>query len=509
MRATEDGLSASIYRDGKVQFETIAQGVPFASKAARLLDEADRILSGSPSPDVVVIKDAFEEARTRVSNASQSARRGTLLLDMLPGLLGADERRRYFLSFQTPSEARGGGGLTGLYGILESADGRVRLKHIGPIAELTDKRLDPVAAPSWYEQAYSPFKALVEWQQANFTPQFPAVAEVFLRMYEQAGGERLDGVVAMDPIALGQLTRGTGPIRAPGFDATITPENAAQVLLNDVYVHFDSDEVAQDRYLAILTRKLWSRLAGGNVDVPELAAGLTEAVGGGHFKMYSRSGGDQNALAELEAAGDVSAYGSNVQLVFHNNAAGNKVDYFLERRIKTRVELDPAGNATITTTVALDNNAPPGPASYLLGPGIRGDAIGLNRMYLSFLLPRQAELVRFGINSSPVRPFQHQEAGYPVVWSLVEVPSGESAEATVVYRVPDAADITSHGGQSSMAFVPQATGRPDRLSLRVTAPPGYDLLPQSPEVEATGRFARWVGDLGETIEINMSMNTDQ
>lgn len=509
MRATGDGLSTSIYRDGRLQFETIAEGAPFVSKAARQLDEAGKILAGSPSPDLVVIKDAFEEARTRVSDASESARRGTLLLHALPGLLGAEGERRYFLSFQTPSEARGGGGLTGLYGILESADGRVRLTHIGPIVELMDKRLDPVSAPSWYEQAYGPFKALVEWQQANFTPQFPVVAEVFLRMYEQAAGERLDGVVAMDPIALGQLTRSTGPLRAPGFDATITPDNAAQVLLNDMYVHFDSDEIAQDGYLATLTRKLWSRLASGDADIPELAAGLAEAAGGGHFKMYSRSAGDQDALAELEAAGDVGAYGPNVQLVFHNNAAGNKVDYLLERKIKTRVELDPDGDATITTTVALDNTAPRGPASYLLGPGIQGDAVGLNRMYLNFLLPQKAELMHFGVDRKTVRPFEHQEAGYPVVWSLVEVPSGETAEATVVYRVPDAADITPSGGHFDMAFVPQAVARPDRWSLKVMAPPGYEALTQSPEAQSTGRFVRWVGDLGETVEIDMSVTKDQ
>lgn len=510
MRATEDGLSASIYRDGKLQFETIAQGAPFVSRAAGMLDEADKILGGSPSPDLVVIKDAFEEARTRVSDASESARRGNLLLHALPGLLGAEGERRYFLSFQTPSEARGGGGLTGLYGILESADGRVRLTHIGPIAELIDKRLDPVSAPSWYEQAYEPFKSLVQWQQANLTPQFPVVAEVFLRIYEQTAGERLDGVVAMDPIALGQLTRGTGPLRAPGFDATITSENAAQVLLNDMYVHFDSDETAQDDYLAALTRKLWSRLAGGDVDVPELAAGLAEAVGGGHFKMYSRSDSDQAALAELEAAGDFSTYGLNVQLVFHNNAAGNKVDYFLERRITTRVKLNPDGDATVTTTVALDNTAPPSPASYLLGPGIQGDPIGLNRMYLNFLLPRKAELVDFGVNRESVLPFEHEEAGYPVVWSIVEIPSGEAAEATVVYRVPDAAELTSDGGHLDMAFVPQAVAKPDRLSLRVKAPPGYEARIQSPEAEeTTGRSVRWIGDLDETFEIDVDLNTDQ
>jgi hypothetical protein len=489
LRATDDGLLASIYRDGRVQFEVIERGIPFIADAARLLGRASAILAGSPEPNLGLIQDAFSDARARVDAGADSALKGSTLLNALPSLLAQGGTRRYFLSFQTPSEARGGGGLTGLFGVLEASDGRVRLTRIAPIAELTGQRLRPAPAPSWYRETYGPFKAQVQWQQANFTPYFPVAAEVFLRMYSQAEGESLDGVVAMDPIALGHLTRGTGPISAPGFDIEITPENAADVLLRQVYDHFGGDETAQDRYLAALTRELWVRLAGGEVDVAGLVTGIGDAVAEGHFKVYARRG-DQDALAQLGAAGDFTTAGPNLQLVFHNNAAANKVDYFLQRTIQTRVRLDEEGDARITTTAVLKNDAPPGPDSYLLGPGIGGDTAGLNRMYLSFLLPKAAQLEAFAVDQKSVIPFQHQEAGYPVAWSLVEVSSGETARVTVDYTVPDAADISDGGGTFDFTLTPQATARPDRYFLTVSGPQGYEVTAGSLRDEnAKGSFS--------------------
>ena len=97
-------------------------------------------------------------------------------------------------------------------------------------------------------------------------------------------------------------------------------------------------------------------------------------------------------------------------------------------------------------------------------------------MYLSILLPRKAEPVHFVIDRKTVRPFEHLEAGLSGGVVAGRDPLREKAEATVVCRWPGAADITPHGGQFNMSFVPQAAARRDRLSFWVTAPPGYEAL---------------------------------
>ena len=143
-------------------------------------------------------------------------------------------------------------------------------------------------------------------------------------------------------------------------------------MLSTTCTSTSTDEIAEDRYLARLTRKLWSRLADGKVGAPELVAGIAEAARGGHFKMYSRSGSDQDALAELEAAGTSAHTAPKCSWFSTTMQRVTNSDYLLERRIKSRVEPDPECDATITTTVALDNTALPGPPFYLLGPAFGG-----------------------------------------------------------------------------------------------------------------------------------------
>ena len=56
-----------------------------------------------------------------------------------------------------------------------------------------------------------------------------------LDMYAQATGEHLDGVVALDVPAISALLRVVGPVTVPGIEGQITADNAAQILLNQLY----------------------------------------------------------------------------------------------------------------------------------------------------------------------------------------------------------------------------------------------------------------------------------
>ncbi len=227
----------------------------------------------------------------------------------------------------------------------------MRLKRIGPISELASEHMTGVEAPAWFERRYAPVAGLRQWQQANLSPHFPVVSEVWLDMYESVRGERLDGVIAMDPVALGRLTAATGPIQTEDPDVAVGPDNAVPVLLHDSYLNFGDDSEQQNRYLAGVTKGFWDTLAAGDVDVPALAAGAGGSVSSGHIKIYSHDRATQSAIRALDADGGVLNEGRNAQLVYHNNFGANKVDYFLTRRIETTVRLDERGGARVRTTV--------------------------------------------------------------------------------------------------------------------------------------------------------------
>lgn len=508
--ALKGDLAAAVYREGQVRLDALARALPAVTRARDLLDRATRLLETAPDPALGPVTDALDVARERVDAAFVVADRARTLLRALPGLLGEAATRTYLLAFLTPSEARGSGGVMGFYGILETVDGRVELTTVSPVVRLTGYPFGSVDPPTpWFAKRYATAYGLRQFQQANATPNFPVAAEVWLRMYERVIGDRLDGVMAMDPIALAELTKATGPLRGRGIDAPIGPDNAARVILHDSYVAFGRDEAAQERFLGDLIDDFWNKLNGADVDEPALVRAVAEAVRTKHLKIYSRDDGDQRALEELRADGGYEAAGPNIQLVFNNNAVPSKVDYFLTRTIDTEVRVDQDGTALVTTKVTLRNTAPDGPPSLLLGPNIAGDPKGLendtpgiNRMFLDVLLPRGAHYEDYRFNGRSKLAPRDYEAGHPVVWRLLTIPAGETTVVEVVYSSRNLVDMDADGGTFHLTLVPQTTVFPDRYSFALVPPLGYEVVEEGDSPVATFETR---GTLETDVELELSL----
>ncbi|MGH2750696.1 MAG: DUF4012 domain-containing protein, partial [Actinomycetota bacterium] len=345
------------------------------------------------------------------------------------------------------------------------------LKKVAPIAQLTEIPMEPANAPEWYETRYDPFASLEQWQQVNMTPNLPVASEVLLEMFENAKGQQLDGVLAMDPIALGMLSRGTGELQAEGLDVAVSEDNARRVLLESIYEEFPNND-AQNAYLGALITEFWERIATADVNAPELLGGMGEAASSRHLQVYSSDDRAQEALVSAEVAGTYDSYGPNVQMVFNNNLAASKVDYFLRRSVNTNIVIANDGSAEVTTTIKVRNRAPSG-GSPLTDIKIDSDPEGLNRLFLNAMLPQGAQLHTVDVGSEARPAVADDEAGFPTVWDIVVLESGDATTMKVNYRLPNALDTS--GGRSGMdwTLVPQATVRPDKFSVRVQAPDGF------------------------------------
>jgi hypothetical protein len=505
-RATgRNGLVGSFYRDGTVNFQAVEEAKPALARVEGLLGEADSLLTRAPRPTLAFLQDALAATEADVNRANQTARRVRLLFNALPNLLGKDSTRRYLLAFQSPSEARGSGGFMGLYGVLRATNGRLTLGHIGPIQELRLAPSEAVNGPKWFERRYEGFAGLWQWQQANLSAHFPTVAQVWLRMYQTATGRRLDGVMAMDPIALEQLLIATGPVSAPGWNVQVDGDNASKILLHDSYLRF-TDPDAQDEYLGGLVEEFWNRLAQGAVDPPTLALGLATAVRTQHLKLYSRHRQDQHALSEVGADGAFASQSTNnPQLIFNDNVSANKVDYFLQRTINTTVSLTQREEARVLTTVTLENRAPDGPSSLLLGPYVKGDSPGINRMVLNLLLPHQAEVDGYAVDGRRRPVLLAREAGFPVVWDILEIPPGETMQVSVSYTLPEAINLSDGKGRFAMTLFPQARATPDEFSLAIAPPYEHRVLPSYGQSVGSDGSVTVSGTLSEPVSVTVEL----
>jgi hypothetical protein len=496
------GLLGALYHDGRVDFGALERAAPGLRRTAGLLQRANTYLREAPDPTLPPVNGALDDARSGATRAVQASANLVALADGLPQLLAQGSVRRYLLSFESPSEARGGGGLSSLYGVLEARDGRMRLADVASVANLGLEPAEAVSAPAWFEDRYAPWGSLWQWQQANLTGEFPVAAQVWLRMYEAARGERLDGVIAMDPLALGEFTTATGPLRAEGMDVDVDRSNADEVILHDSYIRFDGRRQAQEQYLARLIDQFWGRVSAGQLDPAALITALGRAVTGGHLKMYATDAQAASTVSELGVAGSFSSLGPNVQYVFHNNVGANKVDYFLRRSIATTVRLTQQGSARVITSATLTNLAPAGPRSDLLGPEVSGLPPGASRMFLNVVLSRGAEVDAYGVDGELKPTLLSDEAGYPAVWDIVVVPPGETVEVTVGYTVPNAYDASANAPKFDFVLFPQSTIRPDRFSLTVAAPYEFKIVDED---AVDGEVLRLSGELSEPKAIHVSL----
>jgi hypothetical protein len=494
---TEEGVAASIYENGVVQIDELRAATEPVRRAAELMSRAQVAIEEAPQGVLPPVVDAMRKAREAVPSGAETARKSAALMEALPDLMGADGSKRYLLAFQATGEARGTGGVIGFIGELEASDGSMHLQGIQSYTKLFPAILpEAVDAPGWFERSYGPQFATRQWQQVNSSPNFPAVAEVLLNMYEGRTGKDLAGVIAMDPLALQELIGSTGTLEVEG-GPTITEENAAEVLLRDSYIEIETP-TAQNEYLRGVVTAFWERISEGDFDGIEFARGMFEAVRTRHLMVYSTDASTEDALGVVGASGEyTSTETKNVQMAFRNAYTVSKVDYFLKENIETDVRLSRQGDATVTTRMTMRNTAPDGPASLLLGPGIEGDQPGFNRTLLNFLIPPSGQFESIVVNGEDAPVDQFTDDGHPVAWHLVEIPPGETAEVEVRYRVLEAIAYDGVIPRFDLNLVPQPHVTPANYSLRVEAPSGV-VLAEGFEGGSTMRVFSDSGTFDET-----------
>jgi len=465
--ADERGLANAVYRRGRVRLQALESAAPSITQAASLLREAVAAADDSRVPFLPPLRAAREEALRLLRAAESTASRAESAFDLLPGMAGGSDQRRYFLMFQAPSEARATGGLLGFYGILAADEGRLDLGRLGPIHELSTRRpFGRLEAPDWYRDLYGPVGALREWRQVNTSINFPQVARVVLQMYERSTGERLDGVIAMDPIALGEFTRATGTLDV-GLGPPIGPQNARRVLLRQIYEDFENRPEAQNAYLAAIIQEFWSRVGSG-VDARRFIDALGVSAARGNLKVFSARAPEQGELTDLRADGRYPP--GNTQAVFHNNATANKVDYFLRRTQRTRIVVNDDGSLRVRLEVTLRNRADPAlNRALLVGPGVVGDDPAVNAMSLFLLLPEDATDARVEVDGARQPFLVGRDDRSPVLWDLIQIPGRTSRRIVCTYAVGP------QEGEVEWTLYPQVLAHSDAYSIEVVNAEGEPL----------------------------------
>lgn len=173
--------------------------------------------------------------RTGIDQVDDVMRAAGPALSAAPALLGADGVKNYLLVFQDNAEVVPLGGSAASQTLVSADDGaissRAGVEHRLPQRPRRGRARGPERDRS--------LRQLPPRSRQHHTepPGLPDRGTPAERLQRDIRSDQIDGVVSVDPIALGRILEATGPITVG--DIEITSKNATQVLLKDVYAKWD------------------------------------------------------------------------------------------------------------------------------------------------------------------------------------------------------------------------------------------------------------------------------
>jgi len=441
---------------------------------------------------------ARAEFLTAAGSASRTAFQAGEGLRLASRLFGPAGSARYFLAFQNPAELRGTGGLIGEYGILESSPGGPTLTSVAHYTELDHMVKEGMGLPVKLAKRYDRFPVGSAFWAVNIPPDLPTVGQTITRLYQRLTGTRVDGVVAIDPLAVAEILKVGGPITVAG--TRLENANVVRETLVQAYVRYADDNVARQRYLQEIARQTLAAFQRAVRTRPvELVKGLAAAARGRHLQLYTTDATGQQALLDLGVAGSAAAPtdGADYLMLVGVNTGGNKLDAFLHRSLVYRVKLLPDGGAEAVATVTLRNTGPAqGLPRYIIGPFDARFRPGENNQMQTLYVAGAYGFASATLDGRPVRAEAEAELGGLALSQPVDVPARSSV--TVAYKLArrDAVTVVDRDHlRYRLLLRPQATVWPDQAHISVSPPPGWRFGALPTGFRHSGQAAAWSGPL--------------
>lgn len=414
-----------------------APSISAAAHAVRL--SADRLSQIDSSKLLPQVADPLISARDQLQNVTVTLEAAANASNILPGMLGAQTPRNYLLIIQNNAETRASGGIPGALAVLTVSKGSLRLGAQSSAGDLGV--MSPVVPLDPEQQQIYSGRVGKFMQDVNLTPDFPTAASTAQAMWEQKTGHRVDGVISVDPVALGYILDATGPVKitqpelvalaSDRLPTELTGENVVRTLLSDVYAEIQQPSL-QDAYFAGVAREIFAALADGRGNARGLIGGLTRGTSEGRLLVWSGLPAEQSVITKYALSGSVA--GPSVAAaqfgVYFNDGTGAKMDYHVKRSVQLMKECARNGYEQTTVRVKSTNTAPADAATslpaYVTGAGAFGVPAGSVQTNIVAYGPVQANVETAKINGerTSFAPYLHSKRPVGVV--AVRLAPGES-----------------------------------------------------------------------------------
>lgn len=426
----------------------IQDASPSVSAAAHAVrTSAERLYGIDASSLWPQVAEPLTRAREQLQEVTDALDASANAARIAPEMLGADGQRNYLLMIQNNAEARASGGIPGALALLTLDNGKLTLGAQSSAGEVGT--MSPVlAVDKEQEQIYST-RLGKYMQDVNLTPDFPTAAATAQAMWERRTGQRVDGVISMDPISLGYILDATGPVEITdpeilalargGLPTQLSGKNVVPTLLSQVYDKIPLPQY-QDLYFAGVAQEIFGSLStGGKGDAKGLIDGISRGAAEGRILLWSAAEQEQSVLTKYPLSGSIA--GPSVAPaqfgVYFNDGTGAKMDYYVKRTVQLVKECSKDGYEQTTVRITSTNTAPADAATslppYVTAGGFYGVPAGSVRTNVIAYGPVQSNVETATLDGTKSDFAAHRHSDRPVGSVTVTLAPGETSAVELTF----------------------------------------------------------------------------
>lgn len=348
-------------------------------------------------------------------------------------ILGGKNKKKYLILFANNRELRPGGGFIGSFAILEfrnykkeffalydvyDADGQLKI-HIEPPSSIKNY----LNQPHWFlrDSAFSP----------DFEKNFKT-AEFFLEKEINSG--QFDGGILITTTAVENILKAFGDLYLPDYKEKINSHNF--YLKTQLYAekNFFPGSIQKKTFLNSLIQQILVHF--NQSSLIDLAKELKKSFDEKQMVLYFKDESLMEMVDSLLWSGRVFfshclikkyACVNNYFFPFDANLGVNKTDYFVDKSLFLKINIDQDGKITNYLTLRYTNNSP-----YDLFPG------GLYKNYFQSYLPEQINIkavIRDGIIVEDY--FLQEENGFNLIGFYFELKPKTTTEIKIIFENND------------------------------------------------------------------------
>lgn len=427
-------------KGGRLDLAAVAEAAPAIARADRVFADGNRDIAAFDVDGLIrPLRRPMSQLQEKFHNTASATGAANEATKLIPSMAAADGRKRvYLLLIMNNAEIRSLSGMPGSIAEITAKAGKMRMEDQGGIQDVRPLKKPPVKLTKAESRVFQSSVA-TDIRDTAAVPHFPRAAELAAAVVGKRWKEKYDGVIAVDPVAMGYMLRGLGPVNI-GDGERITSSNAVATLLNGVYIKYPTNPPKQDEVFETAAKRIFDAMVDGQGDSVAVVRALVRGVAERRIMLWSRDQDEQERIQRGFLSGSLETGSGRTQVgVFVNDGAGGKMEYYLTMATRVHSERcfdNDVQELKVTTTLL--NNAPADASRLPLSVTGRGDAVARGHMLLHAMIlgPRGGDITAITVDGQRAPTGGAKYLRRPVANVARQLPPGRNTVIVTTIRTP-------------------------------------------------------------------------